>query len=245
MYCDVRLPSPHTLTLALSPTAEPQRNAKLGPPRSFPHHACQPHKAARPQTQSTHNIHEAQHTATATATATMASPAPEAAHQNGISTPPANNATNTPPTQTQAPSFAAGVAGANGTGVDAAFAKKPRDARLVHLLLAQMGVHAYSERVPLQLLDFAYRYTSSILSDAQSYEVRLIPHPIPPYITLYSRTNRPTATSTNQHLHIHQKKARRPRRHRRRRPNPRRAPHSSRSALPRLNERVATQRIHG
>jgi transcription initiation factor TFIID subunit 9B len=32
-----------------------------------------------------------------------------------------------------------------------------------------MGVHAYSERVPLQLLDFAYRYTSSVLSDALSY----------------------------------------------------------------------------
>lgn len=37
-------------------------------------------------------------------------------------------------------------------------------------MLANMGVHAYTERVPLQLLDFAYRYTSSILSDAQSYE---------------------------------------------------------------------------
>lgn len=33
-----------------------------------------------------------------------------------------------------------------------------------------MGVHAYTERVPLQLLDFAYRYTNGILSDALSYE---------------------------------------------------------------------------
>lgn len=33
-----------------------------------------------------------------------------------------------------------------------------------------MGVHAYTERVPLQLLDFAYRYTSGILSDAVAYE---------------------------------------------------------------------------
>jgi transcription initiation factor TFIID subunit 9B len=33
-----------------------------------------------------------------------------------------------------------------------------------------MGVHAYTERVPLQLLDFAYRYTSSILTDALAYE---------------------------------------------------------------------------
>jgi transcription initiation factor TFIID subunit 9B len=48
--------------------------------------------------------------------------------------------------------------------------KRPRDARLIHLILANMGVHAYTERVPLQLLDFAYRYTSSILTDALSYE---------------------------------------------------------------------------
>lgn len=33
-----------------------------------------------------------------------------------------------------------------------------------------MGVHAYTERVPLQLLDFAYRYTSGVLSDALAYE---------------------------------------------------------------------------
>jgi transcription initiation factor TFIID subunit 9B len=33
-----------------------------------------------------------------------------------------------------------------------------------------MGVHAYTERVPLQLLDFAYRYTSGVLSDAIAYE---------------------------------------------------------------------------
>ena len=33
-----------------------------------------------------------------------------------------------------------------------------------------MGVSAYTERVPLQLLDFAYRYTSGVLSDALSYE---------------------------------------------------------------------------
>lgn len=33
-----------------------------------------------------------------------------------------------------------------------------------------MGVHAYTERVPLQLLDFAYRYTNGILSDAINYD---------------------------------------------------------------------------
>lgn len=45
-------------------------------------------------------------------------------------------------------------------------AKRPRDARLIHMLLSSLGVTAYQERVPLQLLDFAYRHTSSVLSDA-------------------------------------------------------------------------------
>ncbi len=48
----------------------------------------------------------------------------------------------------------------NGSG------KRPRDARLIHMLLSSLGVTAYQERVPLQLLDFAYRHSSSILSDA-------------------------------------------------------------------------------
>jgi transcription initiation factor TFIID subunit 9B len=34
------------------------------------------------------------------------------------------------------------------------------------MLLTSLGVTAYQERVPLQLLDFAYRHSSSILSDA-------------------------------------------------------------------------------
>ena len=44
--------------------------------------------------------------------------------------------------------------------------KRPRDARLLHLILTSYGVTAYQERVPLQLMDFAYRYTSSTLQDA-------------------------------------------------------------------------------
>lgn len=48
----------------------------------------------------------------------------------------------------------------------AAQVKRPRDARLVHMVLASRGITAYEERVPLQLLDFAYRYTSSVLQDA-------------------------------------------------------------------------------
>lgn len=43
---------------------------------------------------------------------------------------------------------------------------RPRDARLVELLLVSQGVTAYEQRVPLVLIDFAYRHTSSILSDA-------------------------------------------------------------------------------
>jgi transcription initiation factor TFIID subunit 9B len=46
---------------------------------------------------------------------------------------------------------------------------KPRDARLLHLLLTSSQVPAYSPKVPIQLLDFAYRYTHSVLLDAQAY----------------------------------------------------------------------------
>lgn len=42
----------------------------------------------------------------------------------------------------------------------AAGARKPRDARIIHLILASMGVSAYQERVPLMLMDFAYRLSS-------------------------------------------------------------------------------------
>ena len=50
--------------------------------------------------------------------------------------------------------------------IDPALSKRPRDARLIHMILAHYGVTAYQERVPLQLMDFAYRYTQSTLSDA-------------------------------------------------------------------------------
>lgn len=45
----------------------------------------------------------------------------------------------------------------------------PRDVRLLHLILASMGVSSYEDRVPLQLMDFAYRFTHSILQDALIY----------------------------------------------------------------------------
>ncbi|KAL4895734.1 transcription initiation factor IID, 31kD subunit-domain-containing protein [Aspergillus ambiguus] len=49
---------------------------------------------------------------------------------------------------------------------DSGKSRRPRDVRLVHMLLASLGVTAYQERVPLQLLDFAYRYTAGVLQDA-------------------------------------------------------------------------------
>jgi len=49
---------------------------------------------------------------------------------------------------------------------DSGLSKRPRDARVIHMILANLGVTAYQERVPLQLMDFSYRYTSSTLQDA-------------------------------------------------------------------------------
>ena len=115
----------------------------------------------------------------------MASPAPDT---NGISTPPATASaahTNSPPASASASASAshpqsaaqqptlptsAGTAYPPTSLLDTGTTKRPRDARLIHLLLANMGVAAYTERVPLQLLDFAYRYTSGVLTDALGYE---------------------------------------------------------------------------
>ena len=123
----------------------------------------------------------------------MASPAPDAA--NGISTPPGTTTNGhaaspshstapapqpaQPATTTTAAAPPAPTTSYPSTSLtDAGTSKRPRDARLIHLVLANMGVHAYTERVPLQLLDFAYRYTSSILSDALAYEP-----PVPTHTT--------------------------------------------------------------
>lgn len=54
----------------------------------------------------------------------------------------------------------------NTSNSDDGLSRRPRDARLIHLILSSLGIHSYQERVPLQLLDFAYRYTSSVLSDS-------------------------------------------------------------------------------
>ncbi|KAK3394347.1 transcription initiation factor TFIID subunit 9 [Podospora didyma] len=53
-----------------------------------------------------------------------------------------------------------------GPASPSANAPRPRDARTIELLLTAQGVTAYEQRVPLLLLDFAYRHTSAILSDA-------------------------------------------------------------------------------
>ncbi|KAI1405417.1 TFIID-31kDa-domain-containing protein [Hypoxylon fuscum] len=45
-------------------------------------------------------------------------------------------------------------------------APRPRDSRTIELLLNSQGVTSFEPRVPLFILDFAYRHTSSILSDA-------------------------------------------------------------------------------
>ena len=43
---------------------------------------------------------------------------------------------------------------------------KPRDARLLHMVLTHYGVTKYQERVCLQLMDFSYRYTAAAMQDA-------------------------------------------------------------------------------
>lgn len=45
----------------------------------------------------------------------------------------------------------------------------PRDARLIALILASMGVSDIEPSVLLQLLEFAHRYTHDVLSDALVY----------------------------------------------------------------------------
>lgn len=84
------------------------------------------------------------------------------------STPPASDPTQKPTTASTNPADApkpdpeAPLTSQQDDGLS----KRPRDARLIHTVLQNLGVQNYQERVPLQLLDFAYRYTSSVLSDS-------------------------------------------------------------------------------
>ncbi|KAM3416624.1 Transcription initiation factor TFIID subunit 9 [Cercospora zeina] len=83
----------------------------------------------------------------------------------------ATNGRPTPPPSDQ-PTTAAATKATNDSEVpltsaqDDGTSKRPRDARLIHAVLSNYGITNYQERVPLQLLDFAYRYTSGILSDS-------------------------------------------------------------------------------
>ncbi|MCJ1287664.1 Transcription initiation factor TFIID subunit 9 [Xylographa opegraphella] len=74
--------------------------------------------------------------------------------------------TQTPPPPTHPSNPAIDAPLAPSSLQDDGLGKRPRDARLIHMVLANAGVTAYQERVPLQLMDFAYRYTSSTLQDA-------------------------------------------------------------------------------
>jgi transcription initiation factor TFIID subunit 9B len=90
----------------------------------------------------------------------MASSQPQT---NGVAS--ANASQTVPNTQTSA---ATGTTAAQSTSAPntSTSAPRPRDARLIELLLTSQGVTAYEQRVPLLLLDFAYRHTSAVLSDA-------------------------------------------------------------------------------
>ncbi|KAM0344369.1 hypothetical protein ACHAPU_007553 [Fusarium lateritium] len=95
----------------------------------------------------------------------MASSQPQT---NGIPASSAGTSQTIPNTQTTtASSQPAAAASQNGPpAAPSTTAPRPRDSRLIELLLTSQGVTAYEQRVPLLLLDFAYRHTSSVLSDA-------------------------------------------------------------------------------
>ena len=96
----------------------------------------------------------------------MSAPSPSAAQQPSQTQPQQDQANSTPPAANSALPTNNPILPAT-SATDAGTGPRPRDARTIHLILSQLGVSAYQERVPLQLLDFAYRYTAGILSDAQ------------------------------------------------------------------------------
>ncbi|KAL2270044.1 hypothetical protein VTJ83DRAFT_2228 [Remersonia thermophila] len=71
--------------------------------------------------------------------------------------------TSQPPPPQQPPSH---PSHSTSTNPNNAASPRPRDARTLELLLTAQGVTSFEQRVPLLLLDFAYRHTASILSDA-------------------------------------------------------------------------------
>ncbi|CAG7557183.1 unnamed protein product [Fusarium equiseti] len=89
---------------------------------------------------------------------------------NGVPASSAGTSQTVPNTQTTAASSSQPAATASQSAppppTPSTSAPRPRDSRLIELLLTSQGVTAYEQRVPLLLLDFAYRHTSSVLSDA-------------------------------------------------------------------------------
>ncbi|RMJ17126.1 hypothetical protein BHE90_004333 [Fusarium euwallaceae] len=94
----------------------------------------------------------------------MASSQPQT---NGVPASSAGTSQTVPNTQTTTTSQpAAASQNAPPPPAPSSSAPRPRDSRLMELLLTSQGVTAYEQRVPLLLLDFAYRHTSSVLNDA-------------------------------------------------------------------------------
>lgn len=91
--------------------------------------------------------------------------------QHNSQQPSATGTTTVPNTQSAVPGTSQPQAGAPSQppppqSPSSTSASRPRDVRLIELLLTSAGVTSYEPRVPLLLLDFAYRHTSSILNDA-------------------------------------------------------------------------------
>lgn len=88
-------------------------------------------------------------------------------------------------------SYHTATAAASGTsGADSDSPTLPRDVRILHLILASQSIQSFEDHVPLQLMDFAHRYTSSILKDAVIYN---------DHTQLTHQTNSSTG-SVNTHL---------------------------------------------
>lgn len=156
------------------------------PLRTPPHHTPPPPAAVR-----NHKPIMAS-PATADAPNGISTPAnPAGGSGQPASTPPSSSAANATTTPTTADANAAATTAtapaANATAApsstpiqpstsntDSGLGKRPRDARLLHMVLAHLGVTAYQERVPLQLMDFAYRYTAGVLSDAVAISAETI-----------------------------------------------------------------------
>lgn len=61
------------------------------------------------------------------------------------------------------------MSSSNGEGARDKQSVVPRDVRLLHLIFATQGIQNYQDHVPLQLMDFAHRYTVLVLRDALTY----------------------------------------------------------------------------